>query len=296
MNSSPQPSSTRARADAIKQEGNKFYGRGKYSAAADKYTEAIVMCPRVAIYYSNRSLCFKQRKMWDETLRDAVKALELDSNLYKAHMLRGEALCNLKQWEGGIKSLRRAVSVANRLKAASRVVDSLQAVLERNLKIEDEHKTAEEEVQDAQMLAFLTDAAEAHIMQQVNAAAMRMTAAGKSQVEIDAEAARIRADAKQHLARFQSVVQKQHEQRVPSEAPEWLCGPISFELYRDPVVTPSGHVYERRCVMEHLGRNPTDPLTRQPLQASQLYPCHPLRHAAKDFLDKNPWATHHSTD
>ena len=38
----------------------RFYAKGKYAAAADKYTEAICMLPTVAIYYSNRSLCFKQ--------------------------------------------------------------------------------------------------------------------------------------------------------------------------------------------------------------------------------------------
>ena len=38
--------------------------------------------------------------------------------------------------------------------------------------------------------------------------------------------------------------------------------------------------------MEHLGRRTTDLLTRASLTAKQVYPCHPLRHAAKDFFDK----------
>ena len=73
---------------------------------------------------------------------------------------------------------------------------------------------------------------------------------------------------------------------VSPDLPHAVPLQISFELYRDPVVAPSGHVYERRCLMDHLGRSATDPLTRAPLTAKQVYPCHPLRHAAKDFLDK----------
>ena len=77
------------------------------------------MCPSVAVFYSNRSLCFKRRRMWSEALRDAVTALELDPQLYKAHMLRGEAKCNLGDWDSGIPSLKRAIEVQSERRRVS---------------------------------------------------------------------------------------------------------------------------------------------------------------------------------
>lgn len=36
------------------------------------------------------------------------------------------------------------------------------------------------------------------------------------------------------------------------EVPDYLCGKISFEILREPVVTPSGITYDRKDIEEHL--------------------------------------------
>ena len=36
------------------------------------------------------------------------------------------------------------------------------------------------------------------------------------------------------------------------DVPDYLCGKISFELMRDPVITPSGITYDRTDIEEHL--------------------------------------------
>lgn len=36
------------------------------------------------------------------------------------------------------------------------------------------------------------------------------------------------------------------------DVPDYLCGKISFELMRDPVITPSGITYDRKDIVEHL--------------------------------------------
>lgn len=36
------------------------------------------------------------------------------------------------------------------------------------------------------------------------------------------------------------------------DVPDYLCGKISFELMRDPVITPSGITYDRKDIEEHL--------------------------------------------
>lgn len=42
--------------------------------------------------------------------------------------------------------------------------------------------------------------------------------------------------------------------------------------------------------MEHLRRQPIDPLTREPLLISELRPNLALRQACEEFLDENGWA------
>ena len=39
------------------------------------------------------------------------------------------------------------------------------------------------------------------------------------------------------------------------EVPDYLCGKISFELMREPVITPSGITYDRKDIEEHLQVN-----------------------------------------
>lgn len=63
------------------------------------------------------------------------------------------------------------------------------------------------------------------------------------------------------------------ETEVPEEDPDWLVDPISFELFTEPVVAPSGITYEKSHLVAHLQqKGKFDPLTREPLRESQLYP------------------------
>ena len=36
------------------------------------------------------------------------------------------------------------------------------------------------------------------------------------------------------------------------EVPDYLCGKISFEIMKDPVITPSGITYDKKDIEEHL--------------------------------------------
>ncbi|KAL8382068.1 hypothetical protein RB595_006044 [Gaeumannomyces hyphopodioides] len=59
---------------------------------------------------------------------------------------------------------------------------------------------------------------------------------------------------------------------------------------KKPFQTKTGKSYERATIMEHLRRHPTDPLTREPLQPSDLRPNIGLKQACDEFLDENGWA------
>lgn len=74
------------------------------------------------------------------------------------------------------------------------------------------------------------------------------------------------------------------------EVPDWAVDDITFAIMHDPVITKTGHSYERAAIEEHLRRSPTDPLTREPLHRDELRPNLALRGACADFLAENGWA------
>lgn len=71
------------------------------------------------------------------------------------------------------------------------------------------------------------------------------------------------------------------------EVPDYLVDGITFEIMHDPVVTKNGRSYERATIIEHLKRNPTDPLTREPLTINELRPNIALKEACDQFLEMN---------
>jgi STIP1 family protein 1 len=81
------------------------------------------------------------------------------------------------------------------------------------------------------------------------------------------------------------------ERRRRREIPDYLCGKISFEILRDPVITPSGITYDRCDIKEHLQRvGHFDPVTRAPLVVEQLIPNLAMKEAVDHFLAENEWA------
>ena len=53
-------------------------------------------------------------------------------------------------------------------------------------------------------------------------------------------------------------------QKKSKDVPEAMCCPLTYCPFVDPVVTPSGHSYERDALVLHIKSNgPWDPLTRE---------------------------------
>ncbi len=76
-----------------------------------------------------------------------------------------------------------------------------------------------------------------------------------------------------------------HQQK--REVPDYLVDGITFEIMHDPVVTKNGRSYERATLIEHLKRNPTDPLTREALTIAELRPNIALKEACTEFMETN---------
>ncbi|MQL93225.1 hypothetical protein Taro_025871 [Colocasia esculenta] len=79
----PVPASVARQAERLRFDGNTFFKKERLGAAIDAYTEAITLCPTVAVYWTNRALCYRKRNEWTRVEEDCRKALELDCSSVK---------------------------------------------------------------------------------------------------------------------------------------------------------------------------------------------------------------------
>lgn len=65
-----------------------------------------------------------------------------------------------------------------------------------------------------------------------------------------------------------------------------LICPISHRVMDYPVISPSGHTYDRSSIVEWLSRRPVDPLSLTLLAVSSLYPNRALQNEIVDQLER----------
>ena len=63
------------------------------------------------------------------------------------------------------------------------------------------------------------------------------------------------------------------------DLPESFYCALTHEVMNDPVIDPEGHTFERSAITTWLSKSKTSPITRKPLQVSQLVPNRALREA-----------------
>jgi ubiquitin-protein ligase len=79
---------------------------------------------------------------------------------------------------------------------------------------------------------------------------------------------------------------------VASGIPEFLVCPLTLELFKDPVVTPHGHTFERTAIEAAIVAQGKCPLSRQPLTSEQLVANYAIKGAVaehKKVMAQTPW-------
>ncbi|TYZ59363.1 hypothetical protein PybrP1_002916 [[Pythium] brassicae (nom. inval.)] len=270
---------TRERAELLKLKGNQCFQKGKLNAAIDMYTEAIVLNPTQSTYYSNRALCHSKLEHWASCRDDCVQALKCDALNAKASYLLGSSHVHLRCFDEAFEAFRKALASAEKTSKSKAFQHEIVVELRRAKKTQWQYNQTvsitHHEAMKAQ-LAELFRAAQPPLAVPGGPG----TAAGP---ELDAL-----------MAYMESLAVKHERDLYPGEIPEYFVCPVSMEIMVDPVTTPNGISYERKCLEEHLRKNgPVDPLTRKQLTFEMLRPNTSLRAAIQDFLEKNPWAFEH---
>jgi STIP1 homology and U-box containing protein 1 len=244
-------------AAALKQRGNEMYSKGKFGAAIEAYTEAITCDPRWTVLYINRALCHRKRKDWASVKRDCETALHFDRNSVKALYMLGLALIAEKRFTEAAVSLQKALEEAR--ESGNMIQDDVWRELARAKYLEWELEAAKREERFS------------HFENNVR----------KLLGSMDQE----------DLQTLSEVMRSAREADDRScEPPDAFCCKLTFEVFRDPVMAPSGHSYERLAILQHLSISAFDPITREPLKPNQLVTNVNLRNAAHAWLNAHAWA------
>ena len=222
----------RRRAAERKEFGNRVYEKGKLGAALDAYTEAIALDPTWAVPLVNRAIVHRMRAEWRDVQADCEKALGLDRDNMKARYLLGLALMEMD----GDAQVAPATSddSAPSTRACRELQIAYELAREKGAQLKDDVWRA---------------LARAKYRAYANAAKHRTARRRELQARIvamlDASDGAGGADAAELVSVFADAA-KATGDGTADEAPEWATCVLTYDIMRDPVVTPSGLSYVRR--------------------------------------------------
>ncbi|XP_021814265.1 E3 ubiquitin-protein ligase CHIP [Prunus avium] len=269
------PSLAFSTAEELRKAGNSYFKKGFFNAAIEAYTEAITLCPDIPVYYTNRALCHLKRNDWTRVEEDSRKAIQLEHNLVKAHYMLGLALLQKQEYADGVKELERALDLGRGANPKGYMVEEIWQELAKAKYMEWEDLSSKRSWE----LQNLKEACENALKEKHDAFEMEgfLDEAGPTHMR--------------QLEALGRVFEKAAEADTPSEVPDYLCCKITLDIFRDPVITPSGVTYERSVILNHLEKvGNFDPITREPLDQSQLIPNFSIKEAVEAYLQEHGWA------
>ncbi|KAJ7340238.1 hypothetical protein OS493_002970 [Desmophyllum pertusum] len=250
----------------LKEQGNRLFSGRHFDDAAQCYTKAIIKNPTVPTYFTNRALCHLKLKKWTQAVSDCRCAIDLDANLVKAHFFLGQALLEQENYDEALASLKRAYDLAKeqKLNFGDDIASTVRLAKKKRFSVAEERRISQEiELQ-------------------------HVKAAGKDPDEEELDKIELECD--RRLSEVNGLFKEVDKRRKKREVPDHLCGRISFELMKDPVITPSGITYDRKHIEEHLQRvGHFDPVTRTDLKQEQLTPNLVMKEVIDAFITENEW-------
>jgi len=277
-------------ADDFKEQGNRLFSARKYDDAISCYSKAIIKTSSVPTYFTNRGLCYLKLKQWELACQDCKRALDLDSSLVKGHFFLGQALLELDSCDEAIVHLQRAHDLAKdqKLNFGDDIASQLRLAKKKRWNILEEKRIA----QEIELQSYLNRLIREDKDRQIEAVKSEQNIDNGMAMEWHNDAiCKLEEHCDQYIAELNSIFAKVDDRRRKRDVPDVLCGKISFELMKEPVITPSGITYDRKDIEEHLQRvGHFDPVTRSNLTSDQLIPNLAMKEVVDAFLSENEWA------
>jgi len=270
-------------ASDLKEQGNRLFASRNYDDAIGCYTKAIIKNPGSSTFYTNRALCYLKQKKWPQAITDCQHAIEIDGKSVKGHFFLAQAYLEHQLYDEAIANFTQAQELAKDQKL--NFGDDITAAL-RTAKRKRWNQLEEKRVeQEVSLEKYLKELIVADKEKHLNALMSDDSTATEDEIK------KIDDAASKRVAEVTDMFQQLDDRRKKREVPDQLCGKISFEVMREPVIAPSGITYDKKDIEEHLQRvGHFDPITRAELRASQLIPNLAMKEVIDDFLEKNGWA------
>ncbi|XP_033092252.1 E3 ubiquitin-protein ligase CHIP isoform X5 [Trachypithecus francoisi] len=282
-------------AQELKEQGNRLFVGRKYPEAAACYGRAIM-------------------QQHEQALADCRRALELDGQSVKAHFFLGQCQLEMESYDEAIANLQRAYSLAKeqRLNFGDDIPSALRIAKKKRWNSIEERRIH----QESELHSYLSRLIAAERERELEEC-QRNHEGDEDDSHVRAQQACIEAKHDKYMADMDELFSQVDEKRKKRDIPDYLCGKISFELMREPCITPSGITYDRKDIEEHLqvrlrlgeqgqqhGPGPTDcplpflslqrvghfdPVTRSPLTQEQLIPNLAMKEVIDAFISENGW-------
>ncbi|XP_035695743.1 STIP1 homology and U box-containing protein 1-like [Branchiostoma floridae] len=238
----------------------------------------------VATYFTNRALCYLKLQQWELAAQDCRRALELDNRSVKGHFFLGQCLVEQDSHDEAIKSFQRAHELAKeqKLNYGDDIASALRMARKKRWSVQEEKRIEQEIELQSYLNKLLIGAKEKEVAEVMEE--------GSDNDKCLDEIKRIEETHDHYMAELNTLFSQVDERRRKREVPDYLCGKISYELMRDPCITPSGITYDRKDLEEHLQRvGHFDPVTRQQLTKDQLIPNLAMKEVIDHFVKDNQW-------
>lgn len=270
-------------ASELKNQGNKLFAARKYDDAIACYTKAIIKNPNTALFFTNRALCYLKQRQWEKVHQDCQRALDLDRSWVKGHFFMGQAFVEQCLYDEAISALKKAHELAKeqKLNFGDDITNALRIAKKRRWNTIEEKRIQ----QEIELQSYLVRLIKEDKERQIQSLKEQVEMADNEDVE------RICEQTGKRMSEVNSLFAQLDDRRKKRDVPDHLCGKISFEIMRDPVITPCGITYDKKDIIEHLQRvGHFDPVTRTDLTQEQLVPNFTLKEVIDTYLEENPWA------
>lgn len=277
----PREGPTDMSATQLKEQGNRLFSARQFEDAIGCYSKAILKNPSSGTFYTNRALCFVKLQNWPKVIVDCQKALEIDAKSVKGYFFLGQAHLEQNNYDDAITNFKRALDLAKdqKLNFGDDIASGLRQAKKKRWNLFEEKRILQEIELQVYLNKLMVEDCHRRIEE------IKKADGDKEDIK------NILAEIEEKKQTLDDMFTQVDERRKKRDVPEVLCGKISFEIMKDPVITPSGITYERKDLEEHLQRvGHFDPITRADLTAERLIPNLAMKEVVDDFLEGNGWA------
>ncbi|KAM3827262.1 LON peptidase N-terminal domain and RING finger protein 3 isoform 2-T2 [Vipera latastei] len=248
----------------LRHEGNLLCKEGQLRAALEKYDRALRLAPSDHLLYRNRSQINSTLKCYEEALRDAKMACELQPYWVKGHVRKGHALSLLGKTDEAFREFLLCLVLEGKNEKAKSEAPKVNT---------DQEKHCEDlNITTCDNSGNPLPSQEGSLEETGEVVSPAETDAGKKRPQKQKRQAEVAAGS-DLPAKMAKMDQSDEQEESSSENcvafdyvdPADMECSLCMRLFYEPVTTPCGHTFCLRCLERCLDHNPECPLCKEDL-------------------------------